>query len=62
MLIKHLTKDHIGQQVSLQGWIVHIRFSGKIGFIELRDGTGYIQAIVEKKNLPEPKREQIKQA
>ena len=62
MIIKHLTKSCIGKQVSLQGWIVHIRFSGKIGFIELRDGTGYIQAILEKKNLQEQQREQIKQA
>jgi asparaginyl-tRNA synthetase len=32
---------------------VHIRFSGKIGFVELRDGTGFIQCIVEEKNVGE---------
>jgi len=49
MIIKKLTTEHVGQEVILQWRIVHIRFSGKIWFIELRDGTWTIQCIVEQK-------------
>ncbi|MBI4419905.1 MAG: asparagine--tRNA ligase, partial [Gemmatimonadetes bacterium] len=30
------------------------RFSGKIGFVVLRDGTGYLQVVVSKSEVPEP--------
>ena len=39
--------QHIEATVTLQGWIRAIRSSGKIRFLELRDGTGWCQAIVE---------------
>ncbi|MFA7284208.1 MAG: asparagine--tRNA ligase [Candidatus Absconditabacterales bacterium] len=45
--IKHITADLVGQSITLQGWIQTIRSSGKIVFLELRDGTGYIQCIAE---------------
>jgi len=50
-LIKKINADCVSKKVELTGWIVHIRFSGKIGFVELRDGTGFIQCIVEQKNV-----------
>lgn len=53
MLISHITPDHVGQEITLQGWIKHARGSGKIAFIELRDGSGFIQCVVEAKNLGE---------
>jgi len=34
------------QEVTLNGWVRHIRSSGKIYFIEMRDGTGEMQAVV----------------
>lgn len=40
-------KDHVGTEVTIQGWIYNKRGSGKIYFLQLRDGTGFIQAIVE---------------
>lgn len=52
ILIKH-AKDFIGQEVKLQGWVYNTRSSGKVKFLILRDGTGYIQAIFFKGNLDE---------
>jgi asparaginyl-tRNA synthetase len=45
------SKNNIGKEVILCGWIYNKRSSGKILFIQFRDGTGDIQAIVEKKNV-----------
>ncbi len=53
MLIKHITADAVDQTITLQWWIQNIRTSGKIAFVELRDGTGYIQCVIEKKVLGE---------
>ena len=39
-------KNHIGQTVSLNGWLYHKRSSGKISFPVLRDGTGYLQGVI----------------
>lgn len=40
-------RDHIGEEVELRGWVWNIRSSGKIHFIQFRDGTGFVQVIVE---------------
>ena len=40
---------HVGQEVTLQGWVYQKRSSGKLRFLVLRDGTGYIQAVGFKK-------------
>jgi len=39
---------HVGQEVSLRGWVYNKRSSGKIRFILLRDGTGIIQCVLVK--------------
>lgn len=41
-------KDHVGKIVSLRGWLYNKRSSGKIAFLEFRDGYGFIQAVVVK--------------
>jgi len=43
--IAHL-KDHVGSAVTLKGWIYNKRSSGKISFLQMRDGSGTIQAVV----------------
>lgn len=53
--IKQITSDLIGQTVTLQGWIQTTRSSGKLCFIELRDGSGYIQCVSEINSLGEEK-------
>ena len=39
---------HDGQQVTLRGWLHNRRSSGKIHFLTVRDGTGFIQAVMSK--------------
>lgn len=48
-LIKKITSDLVDSTISLQGWVQNIRSSWKIAFIELRDGSWYIQCVIEKK-------------
>ncbi|HYT82495.1 MAG TPA: asparagine--tRNA ligase [Gemmatimonadales bacterium] len=43
----------VGQTVAVRGWVMTTRSSGKIAFVALRDGTGYLQAVVSKKEVPE---------
>jgi len=38
-------KDHANEKVTLEGWIYNKRSSGKVRFIILRDGTGYLQCV-----------------
>jgi asparaginyl-tRNA synthetase len=42
--IEELSK-HVGERVALQGWLAQKRSSGKIKFLVLRDGTGYLQCV-----------------
>jgi asparaginyl-tRNA synthetase len=37
--------SHVGQRVALHGWLAQKRSSGKIRFVVLRDGTGYLQCV-----------------
>jgi asparaginyl-tRNA synthetase len=39
---------HAGQTVTLRGWLHNRRSSGKIHFLTLRDGTGFIQCVMSK--------------
>jgi asparaginyl-tRNA synthetase len=42
-----------GQEVILKGWLYNKRSSGKLHFLQLRDGTGIIQCVVFKGDVPE---------
>src|SRR5438128_10169637 len=44
---------HQGQEVMLKGWLYNKRSSGKLHFLQIRDGTGIIQCVVSKKDVPE---------
>ena len=37
---------HEGEEVTIKGWLHNRRSSGKIHFLILRDGTGFIQAVM----------------
>ena len=41
--------QHVGETVTIRGWLRSRRDSGKLHFLIVRDGTGEIQAIVSKK-------------
>ena len=46
-------KEHVGASVELAGWLQAKRSSGKLGFLQVRDGTGVVQAVASRKELPE---------
>ena len=39
-------RDHVGQEITMEGWMFNKRGAGKIYFLELRDGSGIVQGIV----------------
>ena len=39
---------HEGEEVTIKGWLHNRRSSGKIHFLTVRDGTGFIQAVMSK--------------
>ncbi len=43
---------HAGETVTIPGWLYNLRRSGKIAFPLLRDGTGIMQCVAVKNNLP----------
>lgn len=43
----------VGQDVTIGAWVANKRSSGKIAFLQLRDGTGFIQGVVVKTDVPE---------
>ena len=45
--IEHIS-DYEGQPVDIYGWLVNRRSSGKIHFLQVRDGSGFIQAVMSK--------------
>ena len=44
---------HDGEEVTLRGWLYGKRSSGKLHFLQVRDGTGVIQCVLSKKEVPE---------
>ena len=51
---------HQGESVEIAGWLYNLRKSGKIVFPILRDGTGLMQCVAMKNNLPEETFESLK--
>ena len=45
--------NHDDQIVSVKGWLYNKRSSGKLHFLLVRDGTGVIQAVVSRADVPE---------
>jgi asparaginyl-tRNA synthetase len=45
--------QRVGEIVTLRGWVTHLRSSGKVRFVILRDGTGLAQGVLVKGRLPE---------
>jgi asparaginyl-tRNA synthetase len=46
-------KDHADRKVELKGWLYNKRESGKLKFPIVRDGSGYVQCVVSKKEVDE---------
>lgn len=39
-------KNFVSQEVIIKGWVYNFRSSGKLSFLQIRDGSGFIQAVV----------------
>ncbi len=46
-------KDYLDKKITLKGWMWNKRSSGKIAFLQIRDGYGFVQVIAEKSVLGE---------
>ncbi|XWX04399.1 asparagine--tRNA ligase [Aggregatilineales bacterium SYSU G02658] len=51
-MIEHIA-SHVGQEVELRGWVYAKTGKGKLHFIRLRDGTGQVQCVAFRDDLPE---------
>lgn len=47
------SKNHVGEEVEIGAWVANKRSSGKIAFLQLRDGSGFFQGIVVKSEVEE---------
>lgn len=45
--------DHAGETVRIGAWLANKRSSGKIAFLQLRDGSGFVQGVVVKEEVGE---------
>jgi asparaginyl-tRNA synthetase len=43
--------EYVGKEVTLKGWLFNKRSSGKVKFLILRDGSGYLQCVYFKGNV-----------
>ncbi|MFY3752025.1 asparagine--tRNA ligase [Lacticaseibacillus paracasei] len=46
-------KEHVNEEVKIGAWLTDKRSSGKIAFLQLRDGSAYFQGVVSKADVPE---------
>lgn len=50
--IKHLS-NYVDQSVTVRGWVMTVRSSGKLAFATIRDGSGYLQAVISRRDVSE---------
>ncbi|HWJ23302.1 MAG TPA: OB-fold nucleic acid binding domain-containing protein, partial [Gemmatimonadaceae bacterium] len=41
-----------GQTATVRGWVTHLRSSGKVAFVVVRDGSGILQCVLVKNAVP----------
>ena len=44
---------HVGEEITLRGWLYNRRSKGKLHFLIVRDGTGLIQGVMFKGDVDE---------
>ncbi len=57
VLMQTFIKDFstkVDQEVTVRGWVYNLRSSGKIAFLQIRDGSGFAQAIVSQHDVADP--------
>ena len=45
-------RDHTDATVTVRGWVTHLRSSGKVAFVVIRDGSGVLQAVLVRNSVP----------
>lgn len=45
--------EHVGETVTVTGWVEATRAHGKVAFLVVRDGTGLVQGVLLKKEIDE---------
>lgn len=46
-------KNFVGKEIVINGWLYNKRSSGKIKFLQIRDGSGFVQGVVAKNDVSE---------
>ena len=59
--VRHL-KQHADETVTIRGWVDNKRRSGKLSFLQVRDGSGVVQTIISKKDVSEEAWEDVLRA
>jgi asparaginyl-tRNA synthetase len=59
--VRHL-REHADQTVRVLGWLDAKRSSGKIAFLQVRDGSGVVQVVASRKDLDEQSWEDAQRA
>ena len=49
--VRHLD-CHVGERVLLRGWVQTLRVHGKVAFILIRDGSGTVQCVAGRNDIP----------
>lgn len=56
----HDIAQHVGQAVTLRGWVYNKTGKGKLHFVQLRDGSGIVQCVAFQKDMSEADFEAVK--
>jgi len=56
----HDIAQHVGQTVTLRGWVYNKTGKGKLHFVQLRDGSGIVQCVAFQKDMSEADFEAVK--
>ncbi len=59
--VQHLP-EHVDEEVLLRGWVAKKRSSGKIGFVQLRDGSAFVQVVVSRADVDDLSWEALQEA
>jgi len=55
-------KEHLGETVTLRGWLAGKRSSGKIHFVQFRDGSGTVQGVASRADVSAAAWEELERA